>query len=46
MSTMLRWLLVLAVVITIAAVYLYRVRKPDLKVEPHAAQEIEKAKRR
>jgi hypothetical protein len=40
------WIVLVAAVLLAISVYAYRRRSPQIKVEPHAAEEIEKAKRR
>jgi len=45
MKSKLLWLIVAAAIL-VCAVYLYEASKNRLEIEPHAAEEIEKAKRR
>jgi hypothetical protein len=45
MKSKLLWLMVVAAILG-CAVYFYEVSKNRLPIEPHAAEEIEKAKRR
>jgi hypothetical protein len=45
MKSKLVWLIVAAAIL-VFAVYLYEASKNRLQIEPHAAEEIEKAKRR
>jgi hypothetical protein len=40
------WLLIAGIIVLVYAFYPSRHSSSDLKVEPHAAEEIEKAKRR
>jgi hypothetical protein len=46
MKSKLLWLIVGAILILGCALYLYESSRSRLEIDPHAAEEIEKAKRR